>query len=1037
MLSIGDSNMQADLKYSEFKMLVVRRKLSSVPVTPSEYSFADDYETNVASAECYIDATGDIGTGLFTRTNPPTWEDFQTYATTNQVIGDLVKTTSSDYDFAEGNQVLSGGAQVNYWFDLRNGAVSTLPQYDNSLIHPLQEGYVFAYDCWVTPFKVYTFGLWVDGNNKINFKWLTDENLTMCDFIDGGQIGEPEIIPIDTNVYFNELTVEYVVLVVPQLVLYNEPTPSHFKILPAVMDGKIALNINWYYTTTQTNLLLGNPIACSNTYRNDDLIDGGVEQDDLLYEGILNKYYHETEEVSGEIEESSFTTKKALIRERTYLRSTFCNGIGEPVLSLINYGRINPSTGKLSDNFVSDFDGTIVAECTDATLDGLKSAFEEYGVDLPYTQFNMPNSEFPQNYIGSTYGTLYDPKDSEGTTVGTYIKDGFAGYNSSDLREVPAETFRPSYYTNADDLKPLDPDFTDRYMAIAKEVKDKALPLKWHDDDLIHIYDIWFEEPKKTTLTSGDYPTNQLTFMLTYNPHYLRDGTANFYYWTGCYSPYWIWFRKRGVDTGFATNASPEQYLEFQADNQYGFYYGQEIRDSSMTNMKVFPMVTNSQIAGLDDVDCFMYVYGCEIPQTNPLNNSDFYQLSLAFSPDTSVDLNYVNYDGQNAPWIKQKEFTFCIYNNYGSQEDKEIKDPIVKNGSGTIPSENPNENQGGGEKGHPPGTHDNRMIPTKKVPEKTTNILASGLISMYVIDNTNLNKLAGDLFDTNIFQRLENGVNKPLDCILRLCETSIAPYTESSNRQIKLGICNTNAFGQKVTKDTKTVDCGSTIIKRRNGDYTDCYERIQIYLPFIGFKDLDGNYLQNKKLHLEYKFNFLNGKCQAYLYVSDTEGKNLGNKVFYNVFTGDFITTSPIGTLSNVGLISALTATGVGLVTSNVTFGLANAVGTAVANYVPTATHTGDFGSNTAIMNRFLQPYLIRWGLQHTRPNYSGMLTGEFSCKRGKISDVHGFFRCKNFSFHAINSNKETRVNRHPSDITSEEVEKIKTLLNNGVWKN
>ena len=378
----------------------------------------------------------------------------------------------------------------------------------------------------------------------------------------------------------------------------------------------------------------------------------------------------------------------------------------------------------------------------------------------------------------------------------------------------------------------------------------------------------------------------------------------------------------------------------------------------------------------------------------------------------------------------------------HGLKNRIEIENPMNKGDNGYIKKDNPTANQGEGGASEAPedrGTHDRSTEPTKIIPDKTTNICQTGLISMHKIDSKNLTELATSLFDHNIFQSLENGINKPLDCILRLCESRISPVSQNVEKIIKLGIANTTAVGKKVTKDIRTINCKSVYINRINGDYTDCMENITIYLPFIGYKDLDGNFLQNKRLHLVYKFNFLNGQCIAYLYFQDLYDKK-GNKVpksdhkqsnetLLTTYTGDFISTLPIGATGNSGLLSTLSAVGLGVMTGNVTFGMMSSLGRTVEGAIPTAQHIGDFGKNNATLINTLKPVLYRYGVNHTRPDdtkktqKSGGVSGETSYKCGTLSSFHGYVKVKNSNIKIAN-------------ITEEENNKINEFLNNGVWK-
>jgi len=1013
---VGHSNMQANVIKEDFKMIVVRRKLSSIPNDPEEYDFDDDFNSNSATAESYIDSTGDTGIGLFLvngETNtPPTWNDFLIYAQTVPVISEQVTSSvSGEYAIAKGNTSQNAG-QTNWYFDCRADASLWLPQYTNSGIEPIDDGYVYAYDCWLTPFKFYRFGLWVD-SGAICFKWYGNSNLVSPSYTDGGLLSEPELSSRTNLTQLISFEVNYYSGIVSSYTTFLQPRLPNIYFLPCKMDNKIALNINWFYSNNDTNDALCYPMACSNSYRDDTMIDGGKEENDINYDGILRKYYsQEGDLVSGDIPEKVFEEEKIFIREIKVVASTVFTGVGTPILTFNNKNLSYLHSNCISDCWVKDFDGERI-EDVQIDNNGMPTNYnDEYKGTLPKGQFNMPNSDFPRNYVGSTYGTVYNPENREGKNVGTYLKTRATKSGYSTNRTL-MQIIRPS---TATEKIALDSDFNERYYA-NEEAKAQMVDLCYKDDGYAHVFIIYFD-----TNNRG----NQVAFITYYNP-FFRTESDSYSYNLNQWSPYIIVLG--GV------YGSYDAYDPFSYTGYFGKFSSSDngYRDTSCQDycngatIQCLPILkdynTNINIPfcnGLASDKLPIRVWYCEFPFTNGITGEDSYQSSIAFTSCAE--------EWQVATYLSTTTYlgTFCLTGNNDTQP---IDNPMNKNDNGKISTPNDDENQGEGSKSKNPddkGTHDNRVIDTPKVPPKTTNILASGLLSMYVIDNDNLRKLGSDLFSDNVFQQIKVGVSKPLDCVLRIAESRITPPKESSDRTIKLGGANISARGTRVTKDIKKVDCGSTYIARRNGDYTDCNEKLQIYLPFIGYRDLDGNFLQNKRVYLVYYFNFLNGKCVANIYVSNPNGKaNEKGKALYQTYNGDFITTFPLGTMSNTGMLSMLMSAGLGAISHNMYYARAS-IRSLPNALVPQAEHTGEFGANNATLINELTPCIHRWKINHTWSEKSGDITGEVSYKRIKLSNAkNGYIKCKNFELSTI-----------PNNITKDESEKIKELLNNGVWK-
>lgn len=1014
---MASSYLMPNVIKNDFKCIVVRRKLGTVNGSPVDViDFDTLYDTNVSNAECFIDETGDIGIGLYTRDNPPSWEEFTTYGCTCAVIQDQVNKSETGTMVTMGNQAqgAADGGSTNYYIDAYENSALNLPKYSNLGIEVLDDGYMYAYDVWVTPFKLYTFGLWYD--HFIHFKWYGNDNLITPDISDGTLLADPTINVTDTRVYLDSISFDnYEALHQIDYILDAVKRPNLY-IVPARMDDQIALNINWWYNQNHqqdSGRLYNAPFACSNTYTDRTTIDGGSYDSDVLWEGIMSKYYgQEGDLVSGDIPEKVFETIKVLIRERTYLQSTHCNNSDTPYLQIKE--TFYDTQNVIDDNWVKDFKGTIKAPFTT-----FENAFNEHSVDMPLGQMNTPVTEFPENYISSTYNSVYNPEDNQGNYVGSYLSHIPTAHQNSYVAGF-GKAFTQA--TAPERNYVLDTDFTLRYYANC-EAYPQMFEIQFKDDGLVHLYDVFFEEPN-----NNNRPTNQVTFAITYNTNFLTEHNNDFDNYSG-YTPYRIMRRSYYYDDGIDDDDYRLSYGRcFVGSSGLGY------RDSDFSFGKALPNVEKSDGAYTTSTICrglhdpngqdppIVYTYVMETPYK--INGTDQYRRELAFyyPPNDFYPYGHTGTGGQ----LTQSTITI----NLQPYNPQVIENPMNKNDNGKVESPNEDENQGEGSDSSNPddkGSHDNTVVDTPSVPPKKTNVLSSGLLSMYVIDNNNLSRLGGDLFSDNIFQQIQVGVSKPLDCVLRIAESRITPPKESSDRAVKLGSANISARGFRVTKDIKIVDCGSTYVQRRNGDYTDCQEKCQIYLPFIGYRNLDGNFIQNKRVYLVYKFNFLNGKCIANIYVQNPNAKkaNERGKALYQTYHGDFMTTFPLGTMSNTGMLSMLMSAGLGAISHNMysTWGAIRSLPNAL---VPQAEHTGEFGANNATLINELTPCIHRWKINHTWGEKSGDITGEVSYKRIKISNAKkGYIKCKNFELSTI-----------PNSITKDESEKIKELLNNGVWK-
>lgn len=130
--------------------------------------------------------------------------------------------------------------------------------------------------------------------------------------------------------------------------------------------------------------------------------------------------------------------------------------------------------------------------------------------------------------------------------------------------------------------------------------------------------------------------------------------------------------------------------------------------------------------------------------------------------------------------------------------------------------------------------------------------------------------------------------------------------------------------FGEQapyVKEHTIVVDCGSVEIPEQYHSLLDYspFSRLTIYLPFIGFQELDDKLVVGHTLKVQYTVDVLSGRCLAQLYVDRTDlqscfaeygGTIAADEIFgtdngYNYYgTYELMTTMQLGELSCYVLI-------------------------------------------------------------------------------------------------------------------------------------
>ena len=103
-------------------------------------------------------------------------------------------------------------------------------------------------------------------------------------------------------------------------------------------------------------------------------------------------------------------------------------------------------------------------------------------------------------------------------------------------------------------------------------------------------------------------------------------------------------------------------------------------------------------------------------------------------------------------------------------------------------------------------------------------------------------------------------------------CKIPVAGY-----KQLKGGRYDFGEQAPYVKDHTIIVDCGSVEIAEHYQSLLDYspFSRLTIYLPFIGFQELDDKLVVGHTLKVQYVVDVLSGRCLAQLYVDSTELKS------------------------------------------------------------------------------------------------------------------------------------------------------------------
>ena len=220
----------------------------------------------------------------------------------------------------------------------------------------------------------------------------------------------------------------------------------------------------------------------------------------------------------------------------------------------------------------------------------------------------------------------------------------------------------------------------------------------------------------------------------------------------------------------------------------------------------------------------------------------------------------------------------------------------------------------------------------TKDDDDNDTHVLSSGigvLTSTFHMTKERLVQLGQFLWGSSIFDEFSLINNNPIENIIS-CKA--IPYAISGTTQeITLGNVKTGVNGEKISQNFSKQTIGSVAIAEHYHNFLDYapYTNVIIYLPYIGFKELDASLVMGKTLRIEYTLDVITGGCLAQIYVG---------KIRLYEFTGNIGVDISITASNRAQVESAYINAGVGVVSSamsgNVTGAVNSIIGAATSQY-------------------------------------------------------------------------------------------------------
>lgn len=307
-------------------------------------------------------------------------------------------------------------------------------------------------------------------------------------------------------------------------------------------------------------------------------------------------------------------------------------------------------------------------------------------------------------------------------------------------------------------------------------------------------------------------------------------------------------------------------------------------------------------------------------------------------------------------------------------------------------------------------------------VPPLPDTAHSNKLFTVYNPSSSQLDALGGYLWDNDLIDILRKIWQNPLDGIISLSQVYASPVTGSSHN-IMLGYLDSGVSAPVVTQQFVTIDCGTVSIAELNENCLDYvpYTQMQIYLPFVGVVEIDGNEFMSGTISVKYKVDVYTGTCLAE--IKCTRTRDLANGAILYTFPGNCSQQLPLTSGDASGLFATL-ASGVGMLAGVASGGATAAsfgsgLSALMSREMLHVGHSGSLSANAGIMGQ-KKPYLI---ISRERPynaNNYNKFYGYPANKAIAPGNHNGFVRLK--------------AGRLRSKATEEEKKEIMELMMKGV---
>lgn len=322
------------------------------------------------------------------------------------------------------------------------------------------------------------------------------------------------------------------------------------------------------------------------------------------------------------------------------------------------------------------------------------------------------------------------------------------------------------------------------------------------------------------------------------------------------------------------------------------------------------------------------------------------------------------------------------------------------------------------------PGYESDVITNPSRPDESVASVIGAGLIHPYLITESNLSALTACLYSTTLATALINLAINPLDFIVSLNIFPCVPDAGTATNVV-LGkwACDlseyglgTSVQGRPLSKQFKTFSFGTLHVYENWGSFLDYSNtKVELYLPFIGFVDLETSEVMGGAITVDYTIDFLTGMCVAnvncvkvvhapdgYGYPQYSQHSYQGNCAM-SVPLGQMQYGQMIGSIINAGT-SAMRNPANGIITLAGEF--------ASGGFAPQTASKGSIVANAGFCS-VLYPYLRITRPISAEPNSYQDAMGYPSYINSSLSECSGLCVCKAIDLRGLTGATDSEIER------------------------